>query len=96
MRRPLDPAQRRFYIRPMSTAHLDQLTNELLMLPGQERARLAEALWGSLEAADLPAVTAPDLAEAKRRAGELDSGTVPGRPHDEVMARVRAALACAR
>ncbi len=80
----------------MSTTHLDQLTSELLTLPGQERAQLAEALWDSLEETDLPTAATTDLAEAKRRAKELDNGTVPGRPHDEVMARVRAALACAR
>ncbi|MBI5802182.1 MAG: addiction module protein [Verrucomicrobia bacterium] len=80
----------------MSTTHLDQLTGELLTLPGQERAQLAEALWGSLEEADLPAADFADMADAKRRAQELDNGTVQGRPHAEVMARVRAALSCAR
>jgi putative addiction module component (TIGR02574 family) len=80
----------------MTATHLDQLTGELLTLPGQERAQLAEALWGSLEETDLPTVPAADLADAKRRARELDAGTVQGRPHAEVMARVRAALACAR
>ncbi len=80
----------------MTATHLDQLTGELLTLPGQERAQLAEALWGSLEEADLPAVADADLADAKRRARELDAGTVQGRPHAEVMDRVRAALSCAR
>ena len=80
----------------MTVANLDQLTDELLTLPGHERVRLAQALWSSLEEADVPPVPASDLAEAQRRARELDDGTVVGRSHAEVMARVRATLTCTR
>lgn len=80
----------------MTATNLDELTSELLTLPGQERARLAQSLWGSLEESDLSAADFGDLADAKRRAVELDTGTVQGRPHAEVMTRVRAALSCAR
>lgn len=69
----------------------EQLEAELLQLPLTVRARLAEALLDSLEAAD----TELDLAwaaEADRRYQELKAGVVKPIPATEALAKARARL----
>ena len=60
----------------------EQLENEAQSLPREERARLAEALIASLdEEAEMERAW---LAEAERRAAELDSGAVESIPAEGV------------
>jgi putative addiction module component (TIGR02574 family) len=67
----------------------EQLLQESLALPADERVHLAEAILASCEPrGDLPFSPAW-LAEAKRRCAEIDSGAVALTPWDEVKRRVR-------
>ena len=69
----------------------EQLQAELLQLPPDVRARLAEALLASLEEPD----TELDLAwgdEAERRAEELRSGRVEAIPAAKAKSRARSQL----
>lgn len=69
----------------------EQLQAELLQLPPDVRARLAEALLASLEEAN----TELDLAwadEAERRAEELRSGRVAPVPAAKAKSRARSQL----
>jgi len=69
----------------------EQLQAELLQLPADVRARLAEALLASLDEPD----TELDIAwgkEAERRAQEIRSGKVKPIAAAEVRARARAKL----
>ncbi len=64
----------------------EQLENEAQSLPREERARLAEALIASLdEEAEMERAW---LAEAERRAAELDSGAVQSIPAEEVFSEL--------
>jgi len=73
-----------------------QITNEALALPPQERAALAQQLWDSIH--DQGAVTGlvdkSARAEIERRDAEMESGSVPGVPHDEAMAMIEKSLRC--
>jgi putative addiction module component (TIGR02574 family) len=67
---------------------IEKVLEEVLALPGEDRARLLEALQESLE---------PDEAwgrawavEARRRVKDLDEGRTQGIPADEVFAKLRA------
>jgi len=73
----------------------EELQAELLRLPIDIRARLAEALLQSLDEAesDLDRAWA---AEAQRRYEELQSGAVSSIPSNDVFARARARLNDAR
>ena len=68
----------------------EQLENEAQNLPRDERARLAEALIASLD--EEAEIERAWLAEAERRAAELDSGAVEGIPADQVFAELEALL----
>lgn len=76
----------------------DSLEAELLRQPPAVRARLAELLLGSLDAAsEVSPDAAADLAwrvEGERRLAELRAGTITGIPasqvFDEVLHRLRA------
>lgn len=74
---------------PLTT---EQLLQESLALPADERVLLAEAILASCDPrADLP--FAPEwLAEAGRRCAEIDAGATTLTPWDEVKERVRARL----
>jgi putative addiction module component (TIGR02574 family) len=68
----------------------EQLENEAQNLPRDERARLAEALIASLD--EEAEIERAWLAEAERRAAELDSGAVEGIPADQVFAELEELL----
>ncbi len=78
----------------MSQPTIDDLAETALGLPVDERAALAQRLWESLEGAPpLSAdVEAEQIATARRRAEELQSGAVHGKPHDEVLRNARRAI----
>jgi len=68
----------------------DQLEAQLLSLPSSDRARLAEVLLASLEAANTAGSLAETeeawRAESELRLAELRQGTVVGIPADQVFA----------
>ncbi|HSI16115.1 MAG TPA: addiction module protein [Chthoniobacter sp.] len=73
---------------------IQQLTTEAMALPIEERASLAQALWESIDAG-LDDIQEQDaIREATRRDGELSSGAVLGRTHEEVMQAARRAVGC--
>jgi len=71
---------------------IDSLEKEVLRLPPEERAHLAELLLSSLDelsASDLERVW---FAKAQRRAWQVDSGTVKFIPCEEVEKKARSLL----
>ncbi len=60
-----------------------------LALPPDERLRLAEELWDSLTADDVP-LTDAQVAELDRRRASLAANPESARPWDEVHARMTA------
>lgn len=71
---------------------LKQIENEALHLPEDERAELAQKLLLSLDAPSENEIAEDWLVEAKRRARELDAGTVQPVPAEEVRRKARALL----
>jgi hypothetical protein len=67
----------------MST-DLGEIALELLGLPAKSRAVLAQKLIESLEEEDSPDAVKQWIEIAKRRAKEMDDGTEPGVPAEEV------------
>ena len=66
----------------------EDLIEEAVSLPVEERARLAECVLRSLNAPDA-AVDAAWAAEAQRRLAELRSGEVEAVPGEVVLAYIR-------
>jgi putative addiction module component (TIGR02574 family) len=64
------------------------LLDEIISLPTEERARMAEALLQSLNPQD-DATTAAWLAVANRRRSEIVSGQIPTIPAEQVFERIR-------
>jgi putative addiction module component (TIGR02574 family) len=64
------------------------LMDEIISLPMEERAQMAEALLQSLNPQD-DATTAAWLAVAERRRNELASGRVQPIPAEQVFERIR-------
>jgi putative addiction module component (TIGR02574 family) len=71
---------------------LKQIEAEALHLSEDERAELAQILLLSLDAPSESAVSEDWLAEAKRRARELDERIVQPTPAEEVSRKARALL----
>ena len=70
-----------------------ELTSRALALPEQERLRLAQALWESLESDDLPSFSETELtAELRDRLRDQPDGN--WKTHDEVMAEARRRFGC--
>ena len=74
------------------SATLEQIEREALALPAEKRARLADTLWESLDAAADTGLTAEWTAEVKRRCSEIDEGTVKLIPADEAIREARERL----
>ncbi len=72
--------------------NIEQLEQQLLQLPQDERARLAHKLLLSLDAPSDEEIAAEWLEEAKYRAEELDNGTVNPVPAEEVQRKARRLL----
>ena len=66
---------------------LDQLKQEVLKLPAEQRARLAERIISSLD--EEAEIEREWLAEVRRRDAELDTGEVEGIPLEDALASVR-------
>lgn len=71
---------------------IEQLTEEVLSLPSESRALLAEKLVESLEFDTDALIQAVWTTEAKRRRDEIRSGTVQPIPGEEAIAQVRRLL----
>ena len=71
---------------------IDQLAEEALALPSDQRALLADRLVESLDAAEASRNDRLWATEAKRRRDEVRNGVVQTIPGDEALARVRRSL----
>ncbi len=77
---------------PAMSTDLGEIALELLGLPAKSRAVLAHKLIESLEEEDSPDTTNQWIEVAKRRAKELDGGTEPGIPAEEVFRQLEEEL----
>jgi putative addiction module component (TIGR02574 family) len=81
----------------MATKDFDQLALTALALPPQQRAKLAQDLWDSIdEQAQVSPLDEAEMAEIKRRDREISQGKVRGRTHKQVMKAARKAIGCSR
>ncbi|MEH2155302.1 addiction module protein [Nostoc sp.] len=71
---------------------IEELTEELLSLPGVSRALLAEKLVESLEFGTDPTIQKAWTTEAKKRRDEIRDGSVQSIPGEEALAQVRQLL----
>jgi putative addiction module component (TIGR02574 family) len=71
---------------------LKQIEDEVLHLPEEERAALAQKLLLSLDVPTEGEISEDWLVEAQRRARELDEGIVQAVPAEEVRRKARALL----
>jgi putative addiction module component (TIGR02574 family) len=71
---------------------LKTIEEEALHLPPEQRAQLAQTLLLSLDSQDEAEVDAAWLAEARRRAAEIDRGEVEPIPAEEVRRKALALL----
>jgi hypothetical protein len=68
---------------------IEQLTEEILSLPSESRALLADKLVESLEFDTDSEIQAVWVAEAKRRRDEVRDGSVQPIPGEDALAQVR-------
>jgi putative addiction module component (TIGR02574 family) len=71
---------------------IEKLAEQAMALPTESRARLAEMLVESLDAADLTQLDKLWVAEAKRRRDEVRAGETETVPGDEALRSVRDSL----
>jgi putative addiction module component (TIGR02574 family) len=71
------------------SAALEQLEQQIMALPPEERARLIGKMWESLGDTTIPYVTDEWRAELERRGRELDSGRASIISGDQVMREAR-------
>ena len=71
---------------------LQRIEDEALNLPKEERAQLIQRLVLSLDAPSEEELRFAWLLEARRRAEELDNGSVQTVPGDDVMRKARALI----
>ena len=75
------------------TANAEQVLSQALALDEEDRVRIAERLWESVESAD-DQLTDEQKSTLDRRWEEIASGNVKCRPVKEVIAEMRAKYAC--
>ena len=73
-------------------SNIEKLAEEAMMLPTEARARLADMLVESLDAADLTQLDHLWIAEAKRRRDEVRKGETDTLPGEEALRSVRDSL----
>ena len=71
---------------------IEQIAEEALALPSEQRALLADRLVESLDASEVSRLDDLWATEAKRRRDEVRQGRVQTIPGDEALARVRRSL----
>ncbi len=74
----------------------DELYESAMALPDEQRRELAEALLDSLPARETLEIEAAWVAEASRRAGELERGEVEALDAEAALAAIRAHLSSRR
>jgi putative addiction module component (TIGR02574 family) len=74
------------------TQSLEQMAEQVLKLPRESRAFLAERLLDSLDEAEDFTVSEAWRNEVKRRAKEIESGAVTSLPAEEVFANLEEEL----
>ncbi len=74
------------------TLTIEQIAEQVLNLPSDARALLADRLVESLDPLEDEAIRAVWMAEARRRLEEVRSGTVKTIPGEEALAQVRRSL----
>ena len=79
------------YLLIMATS-IEKLAEEAMMLPTESRARLADILVESLDAADLTNLDHLWITEAKRRRDEVRAGETETIQGDEALRSVRDSL----
>jgi putative addiction module component (TIGR02574 family) len=70
----------------------EQLAEQALDLPAESRARLADMLVESLDAADLGPLDQASAAEARRRRDEVRAGVVKTVPAQDAFKKARDSL----
>jgi putative addiction module component (TIGR02574 family) len=60
-----------------------------MSLPPEDRSRIAEELWHSVDEAKQEQIDAAWMAEIRRRIAAVDSGQMKTTPADEVFANIR-------
>lgn len=78
------------------TVELENLNNELLTLPPQSRAWLAQNLIASLDETNGEEVEALWLEEIRRRDAEIKNGTAQCKPAEQVLREAREQLQCSK
>ena len=71
------------------TIALKELTNKVLSLPVQERAKLAHSLIQSIDGGEEQDVSSAWDVELEKRVHEIREGKVKGIPAEEVFAKLR-------
>ncbi len=71
---------------------IEQIADEALALPSEQRALLADRLVESLDVAEANRIDKLWATEARRRRDEVRQGLVRTIPGDEALARVRRSL----
>lgn len=71
---------------------LQRIEDEALHLPKEERAQLIQRLVLSLESPSREELRSDWLLESRRRAQELDDGSVQAVPSEDVMRKARALI----
>ena len=71
---------------------VEQLAKQAMALPTESRARLADLLVESLDAAELGRIDQMWAAEAKRRRDEVRAGHVKTIPGEKALRKVRDAV----
>ncbi len=72
----------------------DKITSEVLTLPAENRAQLAEILIQSLDEADDLEIKSAWLKEIQAREQEIKDGTAVCKPADQVLKEAREQLRC--
>lgn len=71
---------------------VEQITEEVLALPSEARALLADRLVESLDPAEDGYIRQIWMREARQRIEEVRNGTVPTIPGEEALAQVKQAI----
>jgi putative addiction module component (TIGR02574 family) len=81
----------------MANKDFDRLTSTVLALPPQQRAQLAQQLWGSIEEqAKASSLADAEMDDIKRRDREISQGKVRCKTHKQAMRAARKAIGCSR
>jgi putative addiction module component (TIGR02574 family) len=75
-------------------SEFEELATQVMALPSDSRAELAELLIQSLEEEDDPEIKSAWLSEISRRNQEIRNGALVTKPADQVLREAREQLRC--